>query len=363
MRARDLTKGNIAYHSELNPQVWDGTNLRIDVRLRLLEIAKKFIEYLEVPNFKLKDIILRGSLVNYNYTQYSDFDLHLVTNYEELGCDIAENFYMAKKRIWNDEHDITIKGYDVELYVEDVDAENVSAGTFSVLDNKWLRIPKREDPNIDERAVSAKARTLMAEINRARRSNDVDEIQRLQDKIKTMRKAGLDRAGEFSTENLAFKIVRNKGYLDKLYKAKTQAIDNELSLDEALQLAECGSWTVVEETGPVVIQSSNILDQSMSNKRNVIDKLKDFIEFKKANPTAPYGSSDTKFVSRAPLGDAIPKLRHAHLSHDFSVFYTVEGQNPTVLKLYGVFSHAESGTGHSPNIKRQKQLASTLRNK
>ena len=233
MRAKDLTKGNIAYHSELNPQVWDGIELRTEVRYKLLEIAKRFIEYLEVPNFKLKDVILRGSLCNYNYTQYSDFDLHLVTDYAELGCDITEQFYMAKKRIWNDEHDITIKGYEVELYVEDVDAKNVSAGTYSVLDDRWLSTPKHEDPNIDEPAVNAKARDLMTQINRARRSNDVEAIQRLQDKIKALRQAGLDRTGEFSTENLAFKIIRNKGYLDRLYKAKNQAVDTELSLDES----------------------------------------------------------------------------------------------------------------------------------
>lgn len=233
MRARDLVKGNIAYHNELNPQVWDGDELRLDVRYKLLEIAKRFIEYLEVSEFQLKDVILRGSLVNYNYTQYSDFDLHIVTDYETLGCDITEAFYMAKKRIWNDEHDITIKGHEVELYVEDIDAKNVSAGTYSVLDNKWLRIPEYEPPTIDDRAVSAKAQDLMTQINRAVRQGSVEDITRLQDKIKTLRQGGLDRAGEFSTENLAFKIIRNKGYLDKLYKNKNAKFDQELSLDES----------------------------------------------------------------------------------------------------------------------------------
>lgn len=232
MRARDLTKGNITYHNELNPAVWDGDELRVDVRYKLLEIAKRFIEYLEVPGFQLKDVILRGSLVNYNYTQYSDFDLHLVTDYESMDCDITEQFYMAKKRIWNDEHDITIKGYEVELYVEDVDAVNISAGTYSVLDDKWLRVPKYDPPEVDEHAVNIKARDLMTQINRAVKSGSVEDIQRLQDKIKVLRQSGLDRAGEFSTENLAFKIIRNKGYLDKLYKNKNAKFDQELSLDE-----------------------------------------------------------------------------------------------------------------------------------
>jgi hypothetical protein len=180
-------------------------------------------------------VILRGSLVNYNYTVYSDFDLHIVTDFTALDCDITEAFYMAKKKIWNDEHDITIKGHEVELYIEDVDAVNVSEGTYSVLDSEWLRTPKYKEPEINDRAVNAKARDLMTQINRARKSNDAEQIQKLQDKIKNMRQAGLDAEGEFSTENLAFKIIRNKGYLDRLFKAKNQAIDQELSLDEDIK--------------------------------------------------------------------------------------------------------------------------------
>lgn len=232
MRAKDLTQGNIAYHNELNADVWEGTELRVDVRYKLLEIAHRFIDYLEVPNFKLIDVILRGSLVNYNYTSYSDFDLHVVTDFAVLDCDITEPFYMAKKKIWNDDHDIYIKSHEVELYVEDKDAKNVSEGTYSVLDNKWLKTPTYNPPSIDDRAVNAKARDLMTQINRAVKAGSVEDIQRLQDKIKVMRQAGLDANGEFSTENLAFKIVRNKGYLNKLYKIKNQKFDQELSLDE-----------------------------------------------------------------------------------------------------------------------------------
>ena len=235
MRARDLTKGNIAYHEELNPEVWKGRELRVDVRYKLLEIAKRFIEYLEVPKFKLEDVILRGSLVNYNYTQYSDFDLHVVTDFSTLDCDITEAFYLAKKKIWNDEHDITIRGHEVELYVEDKAAKNVSEGTYSVLDARWLRIPEHRQPDIDDRAVSAKARDLMTQINRAVKQGSVEDITRLQDKIRLMRQAGLDAGGEFSTENLAYKIIRNKKFLDKLYKTKNSKVDQELSLDEGVK--------------------------------------------------------------------------------------------------------------------------------
>lgn len=531
MRARDLVKANIAYHYTLNQDVWDGDELRVDVRYKLLEIAKRFIEYLEVPEFVLVDVILRGSLVNYNYTQYSDFDLHLVTDYKALDCDITEQFYMAKKRIWNDEHDITIKGHEVELYVEDIDAKNISEGTYSVLDSRWLRIPEYRKPSIDDAAVNAKARDLMTQINRAIKSGSVEDITRLQDKIKTARQAGLDKAGEFSTENLAFKIVRNKGYLDKLYKNKTQKFDQELSIDESaesysvrtdsglefkvndkdhavnkarsllsykkankvyilkngkaiyswtlgtklepitedvkskavlaalvaalngtpaqgdyycnpettqahpnqtqnaitimrgisnvqnferagmnieafgeavklfkniqkmpnkdcvlplvkdqipaqsnafpadsinekLLACEKDSWQLHETRGNVEFRKSSIFDQSVAVKSQqapgILNKLSSFLDAKAVAPAQPWGSSDTPFISTGPLARALPKLRHAHLTRDNCVFYSVDGSNPTVVKLYGLFNHAESGMGTPANIKRQKSLAQTL---
>jgi len=269
MRAKDLVKGNIAYHHTLNQDVWDGDELRVDVRYKLLEIAKRFVEYLEVPDFKLVDVILRGSLVNYNYTQYSDFDLHVVTDFAAINSDITELFYMAKKKIWNDEHDITIKGHEVELYVEDKDAKNVSEGTYSVLDNRWLRVPEYRKPSIDDAAVSAKARDLMTQINRAIKAGSVEDIQRLQDKIKTMRQAGLDKGGEFSTENLAFKIVRNKGYLDKLYKNKNSKFDQELSLDEA------------EETYSVKTDAGE--EFPCNDQDHAVNKARSLLSYKKAD--------------------------------------------------------------------------------
>jgi hypothetical protein len=142
---------------------------------------------------------------------------------------------MAKKKIWNDEHDITIKGHEVELYVEDRDEENASEGMYSVLDNRWHKRPKYQQPDIDDRAVSAKARDLMTQINRAVKTGSVEDITRLQDKIRNMRQSGLDAGGEFSTENLAFKIIRNKGYLNRLYKNKNSKFDQELSLDEDIK--------------------------------------------------------------------------------------------------------------------------------
>ena len=231
MRFEDLSaKANIGYHENLNPAAWDNGELHREVKLRLLTIAKIFIKYLEIPNFKTEDIVLTGSMANYNWTKFSDFDLHIVTDYDALECDdLAEAFYHAKKRIWNDQHDITINGHEVEMYVEDSASPPVSQGIFSILKNQWVSKPTYNPPKINDGAISAKANAIAQLIDKSL-DGDEDDMAKVIDKIYQMRQAGLDKNGEFSTENLTFKVLRNQGYIDKLRKAQTQAQDRKLSI-------------------------------------------------------------------------------------------------------------------------------------
>jgi len=319
MRAKDLTKGSIAYHDTLNQDVWSGSELRVDVRYKLLEIAKRFIEYLEVPKFKLVDVILRGSLVNYNYTQYSDFDLHIVTDFSTLDCDITEAFYLAKKKIWNDEHDITIKGHEVELYVEDRAAKNVSEGTYSVLDSRWLRTPKYQEPDIDDRAVSAKARDLMTQINRAVKQGSIEDITRLQDKIRSMRQAGLDAGGEFSTENLAFKIIRNKKFLDKLYKTKNSKVDQELSLDESQAQLDPEVEDFLEGLTPDDVGYDEVGDYII-HYEGFTDQCQDSEEYQD-DPESVFNDVWGDFKRR--MGDRDPVNYGIVGEHDYPIVYSV----------------------------------------
>ncbi len=226
--ATDYTSGNIDYHSELNPAVWTDTEMQPEVRLRLLQIAKTFVDYLDVPGFKPLDIVLTGSATNFNYTKHSDLDLHIVTNYEDLQCDdLAEAFYRAKKDIWNNQHDITIHGHEVELYVEDVKEPPVSAGVYSVLRGRWLKEPVNSEPSIDRSAINAKVTDLIKQINSI---DDAQDIVRLRDKLRKMRRSGLDTHGEFGVDNLSFKVLRNLGYLDRMNSAVLDQQDQELSL-------------------------------------------------------------------------------------------------------------------------------------
>lgn len=232
MRAQDF-ESTVKYHNDLNPVAWDDKKMRPEVRDRLLQIAELFINALRIPNFEARDIVLTGSMCNYNYTRYSDFDLHIIADYTAIDAsfDIAEQLYNAKKEVWNDRHDITIGGYDVEMYVEDINSPPHSQGIFSVQQNKWIKTPVYDPPEIDSGAVFAKARMLTSEIDRVVDSADsADDFDRLKDKIKKMRQNGLEKGGEFSVDNLAFKVLRNTGAMSRLYDAENRFTDHKLSL-------------------------------------------------------------------------------------------------------------------------------------
>ena len=215
------------HHHELNPILWDGNQLRKEVRLQLLKIARHFALYLNVPVLHLKDVTLSGSSAGYNYSDYSDIDLHLVVNKLE-----NEELFTAKKNLYNSQHDLHIQNIPVELYVQPADQPHHSAGIYSVLDDKWINEPAHEEPTIDPKDIRAKARNYAAKINLAMRSQDVSKCREAMDELKRLRRAGLESNGEQSVENLAFKLLRARGQIDKLRKYITKLESAELSLGE-----------------------------------------------------------------------------------------------------------------------------------
>jgi predicted nucleotidyltransferase len=226
-------RDSVAYHDSLSPVAWDDDRLKPEVRRHLLMAAKNFVEAINIKHFDLIDIRLTGSMANYNYTKYSDFDLHLITDYSKLGdVDIAQELYDAKKRVWNSEHDVKIKNHEVEVYVEDASEAPVSQGVYSILNNRWLSHPEFDRPSFPYADIKHRATHYQDLIMRALRSHDEQELNTIIARVKSWRRQGLAQGGEFSIENMAYKVLRNAGLLDKLYKAKAQAQDREMSLSE-----------------------------------------------------------------------------------------------------------------------------------
>ena len=231
----------IVYNDELNPKLYDESgNMHRNVHAALIAVAKNFVADIDLPDMIVHDIILTGSSANFNWNKFSDVDLHLISDIDVFADPhMAAKYFTAAKNVWNNRHNVDIHGLDVEVYVEDNDEHNESLGRFSVMNNEWITKPVHNKPVFDEDAVNRKVRYIMKEIDMyLDDSDELDEIEHLKQKIWDMRKEGLEKAraqgkpGEFSVENLAFKVLRNMGYLDKILQALKDAEDRELSIRE-----------------------------------------------------------------------------------------------------------------------------------
>lgn len=118
----------------------------------------------------------------------------------------------------------------------------------------------------------------------------------------------------------------------------------------------------------VVFKRSNVYQTTYNIKTQaepkVLQKVVEFLVTKTANPMQAYGRNDKPFLAAGHLKTAVPgeTLLHAHLDRDNSMVYSINGRNPTVIKLYGIFNHAELGTGDPANIRKQQAMGDRLRN-
>ena len=228
MTFNELAIQAVPYNDTLNPLLWSDNQLKTEIRYKLLLIAQHFIKFLNVQQMNLVDITISGSNASYGYSDYSDIDLHLVVKMNE---ELAE-LYTAKKNYYNFTYDIKIKGIDIELYVQDENQVHVSAGVYSILNDEWIIEPKYSAPVVSELEVKSKARNYAGQINQALKSDNLEDATKTMDDIRRLRKAGLAEKGEFSVENLAFKLLRARGKIDKLQKHIHQLESKELSFGE-----------------------------------------------------------------------------------------------------------------------------------
>ena len=225
---------------ELNPKVWDNEDtLNKEVREKLLAVATEFIDFLGVP-ILVEDIIFTGSLANFNWSKYSDVDLHVVadfTQFSDVLLPLYQELFKVKKTLFNTDHDIKIFGYDVELYVQDSNEAHFSSGIYSVLNDEWDNKPKKENVKIDKNLIRQKSNQWMEIIDTALEAasdvtaDDAREIlKKCKNKLKKYRTCGLEKEGEYSDENLVFKVLRRNGYIEKLMNFENDVVDKELSL-------------------------------------------------------------------------------------------------------------------------------------
>ena len=235
MRLRELEESSsqlVTVNRRLNPKLWHNGDLDLEVSAKLQDIAEAFEKFIGI-DLPVIDYTITGSNANYTWTEHSDLDLHLIV--KGTVTDAERELYNAKKALWAEQHTITVKGLPVECYVQGEQEEHHSTGVFSIAKDQWLVEPKKIKPEVDDSAVERKKDSMVHDMETALLSQDLERLRRVKERITEMRKAGLDRAGEWSVENLVFKILRNLGLIDKISEKIRELEDKELSLETAQQ--------------------------------------------------------------------------------------------------------------------------------
>jgi predicted nucleotidyltransferase len=226
----------------LNPKIWENDTLKTEIRKQILKIAIDFFKDLKLsPNIKLKDVLFVGSLANYNWSEFSDVDIHVVVDFAEFkeDEDFIKKYFDAEKNLWNLKHDIKIKGFDVEIYVQELNEKLNSSAVYSVPKDKWVDKPEKTQFKLDKDLIKRRIQKLFHKLENIKNDYEdkdyesvVDKVTNLKDFIKKTRQSGLEKGGEFSTENIVFKILRRTDFMEILDNYKNKSYDQEVGVNE-----------------------------------------------------------------------------------------------------------------------------------
>ena len=227
---------SLQYHNNLNPKLWDDGKLKSEVRGKLIQFAETWRDFAMIPKEMIQDIVITGGNANYNYTEQSDIDVHLVVDRDGFGIprDFIDQFLQDKKILWTMTHpDIKIYGYPLEPYAQDpAEAIPMNQGQYSIMNDQWIQMPS--NLNIDftsNKVLNDKVEHYKHVIDRMIRSNASDAaLKAIKTKITAARGPAIAKEGEFSLENLVFKELRNQGYIDKIDMYVKSEQDKALSL-------------------------------------------------------------------------------------------------------------------------------------
>lgn len=240
VNAEDIDLSSFEIKKKLHPKMWVNGKMNPRARLRLLKIVNDFIKKLKINPIYWEDTLLLGSLTNYNWSKYSDIDLHVLIDFKKIDDDVVfvKDYFDDKRKLWNLEHErLRIYGFPVEMYIQDINEENASNGIYSIEKDMWIKKPSHQNKTFNRKKVKLKSSDIMTIIDdlcdKHENITSIEDLEhtseivkRMFDKIKRMRKSGLNsRDGEFSMGNIIFKVLRRSGYITKLIEIKRDTYD------------------------------------------------------------------------------------------------------------------------------------------
>ena len=234
---------------KLNPDFFnDEGQLNSQIRMRLLDIADDFVKSLEVKWVKPSDIVLTGSIANYNWSKYSDVDIHIIYNFNDVykKTDFVKDYFNSKRDIWNNTHEgLTIKDLPVEISVEDSSNPAKSTGVYSLEKNKWVKEPEdMNDSNLNKEYIKdfcAKQMTKFDELfdeidnetDRKKLEILSNKVEALYEKLKNMRGEALkSKEKEMATGNIIWKVIKHQGYIEQAWEYINKVYDRRNTIDE-----------------------------------------------------------------------------------------------------------------------------------
>ena len=229
---------------ELNPDIWliddESYKMRPEIRDSLLKIVEDYEDFVDI-DLDIEDVVLTGSLSNFNWSEFSDVDLHILVDFDDPSESIEKKYLDSRRIIWNSLRDVNVKGFESEIYVQDSKEQHFASGMYSVMYNDWVVEPEEKEVVLDSHKILSKSKQWMdmidqIEDNMERTSPNelMQTIDDLRRRLKKYRGAGLADKGEYSYENLTFKFLRRNGYIGKLIGIKNKLIDKSLTLEDTV---------------------------------------------------------------------------------------------------------------------------------
>lgn len=315
----------------LNKRLFDDNNkLKEDVRRALLNVAEDFIDTVEEKEIPIKvyDCWLVGSNASYNYTDKSDIDLHIIvdSSVEGITPELLRLLYDYAKSSYNDKHNITVKGQEVEVYLEDINSNAITNGIYSLKKDAWIKFPKK----IEVRAYDVTNSEKYVELLHKYSSLTDDQIGDFIDELYMLRKESLAADGEFGEGNLIFKQLRNDGIIDELKDRLYAMKSKELTLENLGESLNEKLWYKVTD-----LDKSNPLDPFYFygvDRNEAIDTLVNTING---------GGTPKQQLDRKLLGKIRDKYKGKLTNANFSTYFNIYATSGKKLKNSDVLTLAD----------------------